>query len=88
MATKRWLSSKTPLDIVIINNLLVHMFQGFNLLNEERLFEASLIELMPCLLLVTHQSVCITEPVLKQLEVILGKLMIQVTEIVKASYCP
>jgi hypothetical protein len=56
------------------------MFQGFNLLNEERLFEASLIELMPCLLLVTHQSVCITEPVLKQLEVILGKLMIQITE--------
>jgi hypothetical protein len=56
------------------------MFQGFNLLNEERLFEARLIELMPCLLLVTHQSVCITEPVLKQLEVILGKLMIQITE--------
>jgi hypothetical protein len=53
---------------------------GIQSAQRRKTFEASLIELMPCLLLVTHQSVCITEPVLKQLEVILGKLMVQITE--------
>lgn len=55
------------------------MSQGIRLLSDG-LFETILFELMPCLLLIPHQSVCTTEQVLKQLEVILGKLMIQITE--------
>lgn len=67
------------LDLVIFNNFLVHMLQEIDLFADERL-ETGRIELAPCSLLVPHEQIGVTVPVLKHLEAILRELMIQVTK--------
>lgn len=70
----------THLDLVILNDLLVHVLQEFDLLSEEAL-QAERVEWTSGALLVSHVSVHLPQAVLKDLEPVLCELVVQLPEV-------
>lgn len=68
------------LDLIILDDLLVHVLQEFDLLLDEAL-QADRVEWTPGALAVSHQSVEVTEALLKHLEPILSELVVQFTKV-------
>lgn len=67
-------------DFIIVNNLLVHVLEEFNLF-PNKLLDSRRVELAFGTLLITHETVHVPETVLEYLESILRKLQIELTKV-------